>query len=55
VHLVIVLLAVLAIFLYLTLGVRSDPEKRKLFYLYLLVDAWLSFVFFYLLITAILN
>ena len=54
-HLVIALLAVLAVFLYLTLGARRDPEKHKLFYLYLLVDLWLASVFIYLLVSAVLG
>ena len=54
-HLVIILLAVLALFLMLTLGVAKDPEKRKFFYLYLLVDIWLGSIFIYLLVTAFLN
>ena len=54
-HLVIALLAVLSLFLYLTLGARRDPEKRKLFYLYLLVDLWLTAVFGYLLVSAVLD
>lgn len=52
-HFVIILLAVLALFLYLTLGVARDVEKRKFFYLYLLVDIWLSSIFIYLLVTAL--
>jgi len=55
VHLVIALLAALAFFLYLTLAARRDPEKRKLFYLYLLVDLWLAAVFTYLLVSAVLG
>ena len=54
-HLVILLLAALAFFVYLTLGVRRDPEKRKLFYLFVLIDLWLSAVFLYLVVTAILH
>lgn len=54
-HLVIILLAALAFFIYLTLGVRADPERRKLFILYLLIDLWLGGVFLYLLITALLH
>ena len=54
-HLVIVLLAALALFIYLTLGVRSDPERRKLFFLYVVIDLWLSAVFLYLLVTALLH
>ncbi len=50
---VIVLLAVMAFFLYLTLGVAKDPRKRKYFYLYLLIDLWLGGVFIYLLMSAI--
>ena len=52
---VIGLLAVLALFLYLTLGVAKDPDKRYYFYLYVLVDIWLAVVFAYLLVTAVLN
>ncbi len=54
-HLVILLLAFLSFFIYLTLGTRSDPEKRKLFYLFVLIDLWLSAVFLYLLVSAILD
>ena len=54
-HLVIILLAALAFFVYMTLGVRRDPEKRKLFYLFVLIDLWLSAVFLYLVITAVLH
>jgi len=49
---VIILLAVLAFFLYLTAGVAKDPDKRKFFYLYLLIDLWLGSVFIYLLVSA---
>jgi hypothetical protein len=54
-HLVVLLLAALAFFIFLTLGVRGDPERRKLFFLYVLVDLWLSSVFLYLLITALMH
>lgn len=54
-HLVILLLAALALFVYLTLGARQDPEKRKLYYLYLLIDLWLAAVFVYLLVSAVLD
>jgi hypothetical protein len=54
-HLVILLLAALAFFIYLTLGVRADPERRKLFVLYVLVDLWLAAVFLYLLVTALMH
>ena len=54
-HLVIVLLAALAFFIYLTLDARADPEKRKLYYLYIVIDLWLSGVFLYLLITALMH
>ena len=54
-HLVIGLLAALAFFIYLTLATRSDPGKRKLFYLLLIIDLWLSGVFLYLVITAVLH
>jgi len=54
-HLVIGLLAALAFFLYLTLGARGDPARRKQFVLYVLVDLWLSAVFLYLLIEALMH
>ncbi|MBT8435570.1 MAG: hypothetical protein KJN95_12930 [Gammaproteobacteria bacterium] len=54
-HLVIVLLAALAFFIYLTLEVRGDPERRKLFFLYLVIDLWLGAVFLYLLVTALID
>ncbi|MCP4767290.1 MAG: hypothetical protein GY875_13565 [Gammaproteobacteria bacterium] len=54
-HLVVLLLAALAFFIFLTLGARGNPEKRKLFFLYVLVDLWLSAVFLYLLVTALMH
>jgi hypothetical protein len=54
-HLVIILLAALAFFIYLTLGVRGDPDRRKLFYLFVVIDLWLSAVFLYLLVSAVLH
>jgi hypothetical protein len=54
-HLVILLLAALACFIYLTRGVRGDPERRKLFILYVLIDLWLAAVFLYLLVTALMH
>jgi hypothetical protein len=54
-HLVIILLALLALFLYLTLSAANDPGKRQFFYLYLLIDVWLGSVFVYLLVTALLD
>ena len=54
-HLVVLLLAALAFFIHLTLGVSGDPEKRKLFYLFVVVDLWLSAVFPYLLVTAFMH
>ena len=54
-HLVVALLGVLAIFLYLTLGVIGKPEKRYFLYLYILIDIWLGSVFLYLVVTAILD
>ena len=54
-HLVILLLAALSFFIYLTLGVRNDPERRKLLVLYVVIDLWLSAVFLYLLVTALLH
>jgi len=54
-HLVILLLALLTFFIYLTLGARRDPEKRLLFYLFVLIDLWLSAVFIYLIVSAVLD
>ena len=54
-HLVILLLAFLAFFIFLTLGARHDPEKRKLLVLYVLIDLWLSAVFVYLLVSAVMD
>ena len=54
-HLVIALLAVLAFFIFLTLGARHDPEKRMLLILYVLIDLWLGAVFVYLLVSAVLD
>jgi hypothetical protein len=54
-HLVILLLAFLAFFIYLTLGARRDPERRIQFYLFVLIDLWLAAVFIYLLVSAILD
>ena len=54
-HFVILLLAALAFFIFLTLGARQDPEKRKLYYLFVLIDLWLAGVFLYLLVTAVMN
>jgi hypothetical protein len=54
-HLVILLLAALALFVFLTLDARRDPEKRKLLVLYVLIDLWLGGVFIYLLVSAVLD
>lgn len=54
-HLVILLLAAIAFFLYLAIGARRDPERRKQYYLFLLIDTWLVAVFLYLLVSAILD
>ncbi len=54
-HLVIILLAVLTFFVYLTIAARRDPEKRMLFYLFVLIDLWLGSVFLYLLVSAVLD
>jgi hypothetical protein len=51
----IALLAALAFFLFLTLGVAKDPQKRNYFYLYLLVDIWLTSVFIYLIYEALID
>ncbi len=52
---VVLLLAAIAFFLYLTKGVAKDSEKRKFFYLYVIVDLWLAAVFVYLIVTALMN
>ena len=54
-HLVIVLLALLTLFLFLTLSIRRDPDKRKIFYLLVLIDLWLGSVFLYLLVSAVFD
>ena len=54
-HLVIVLLAALAFFVYLTLGARHDPDNRKLYYLFIVIDVALAGAFLYLLLSAILD
>ena len=54
-HLVILLLAALAIGLYLTLLVRQDPEKRRIFYLLVVIDLWFASVFVYLVISALFD
>ena len=53
--LIMLVMAALAIFLFLTLGVRGEPEKRKQFFLYVAIDLWLSSVLVYLLVTGIVN
>lgn len=53
--LIVILLAVLVFFLYLTLQARRNPLRRKQFYLYLLVDLWLGGVFVFLVLTGILS
>ncbi|MCP3688850.1 MAG: hypothetical protein GY784_10590 [Gammaproteobacteria bacterium] len=52
---VVLLLAALAFFLYLTRTVARDPQKRKYFYLFVIIDLWLAAVFVYLLVTAFMN
>ena len=54
-HLVILLLVALAAFIALTLSVRGDPEKRKLFYLFVAIDLWLGGVFLFLVVSAIFD
>ena len=53
--LVILLLAVLTLFLYLTLNVRRDPEKRKIYYLFIGIDVWLAAVIIFVLVTAVFD
>ncbi len=52
---VVLLLAALAFFLFLTKRVARDPEKRKYFYLFIIIDLWLAAVFVYLIATAFMN
>ena len=54
-HLIVLLMAALAVSLFLTLSVRGDPEKRKLFYLFVAIDLWLGGVLVFLLVTGVLN
>ncbi len=54
-HLVIVLLAALTFFVYLTIATRNDPEKRQLFYLFIVIDLALAAAFLYLIVSAILD
>ncbi len=54
-HFMIALLAALAFFLFLTLGVAKDPHKRRYFYLFLLIDIWLTCVFIYLIYEALID
>ncbi len=53
--LIMLVMAALAIFLFLTLSVRNDPERRKQFYLYVVIDVWLGGVLIFLLGTGIAN
>lgn len=52
---VIILLGLLALFLYLTRNAAKDPQKRYDYYLYLLVDGVLASAFIYLIVTAVLH
>ena len=54
-HLVIILLAALGFFLYLTLVNAKKPDRRYYFYLFVLVDIWLASVFLYLIVTAVMH
>ena len=45
----------MALFIYLALATRRDPEKRGLFFVFSLVALWLAAVFLYLLVSAILD
>ena len=53
--LVLILLVALIGALVLTLGARRDPEKRKLFYLYIVIDIWLAAVIVFILVTAVFD
>ncbi len=53
--LVVFLLAAIAIFLYLAMNARKDPDNRKLFYLFSGIVVWLTVVFGFLLVTAVFD
>ncbi len=53
--LIMLVMAALALFLFLTLGARKDPDRRKQFYLYVAIDIWLGGVLVFLLVTGIAN
>ena len=54
-HVVILLLAALAFFIFLTLSSRGDPEQRSLFYLYSVISLLLGAAFLYLVISAVIE
>jgi heme/copper-type cytochrome/quinol oxidase subunit 4 len=53
--LVIILLGAIALFLYLAMNARRNKEDRKLFYLFSAIVVWLTVVFGFLLVTAVLD
>ena len=53
--LVILILVALIFFLFLTLNARRDPEKKSLFYLYLVIDIWLAASIIFVLVTAVFD
>ncbi|MEM7563357.1 MAG: hypothetical protein AAF353_09945 [Pseudomonadota bacterium] len=50
-HLILIVLVAMVVVLYLILQTRHDPERRKQFYLYVIIDFWLTAVLLYLLFT----
>ena len=52
---IVLLLAAFSVFLWLTLGARHDPERKKQFYLFSAVTLWLAAVFLYIIISAIFD
>lgn len=54
-HLVLILLAGLALCIILTLNARGDPERRNFYLLFIVLDLWFGSVFLYLLVSAVLD
>jgi uncharacterized membrane protein YedE/YeeE len=54
-HVLILLLAALAVFLFLTFKLARQPDMRRYLYFFILIDAWISLVLVYLLVTAVVD
>jgi nitrogen fixation/metabolism regulation signal transduction histidine kinase len=54
-HVLILLLAALAFFLFVTFKLARQPDLRRYFYFFVLIDAWISMVLVYLLVTAVVD